>query len=224
MILKSRIKTRFVNLSNGSTFRNVNTVQENTTILVLGSGGLLNHGSGLGDVFEGVTTENDFVLLIGGFDSDVTDHFNATNTLFTHVVTDFNAFLVIDDGDVDGEMAVSRAHLELEALGDTLDHVGDVRADGTNAGQLLTFTEPDSNTDFTRLLGHFDGNVLEVTFQGATGSSDLDTTGSDFNFDVLGDSDKISLIDLLHLKWNNFSIIWKRIILNMKIKDIWMDQ
>lgn len=195
------LKTEGGDLSNdGGAFRDVDTVQEDTTILVFSSGGLLDHGSGLGDVFEGGAAEDDFVFLVGGFDGDIPDHSDATNTLFTHVVTDFDAFLVIDDGDVDGEMAVGSAHLELESLGDTLDHVRDVGADGTDASQIFAFSEPNGNANFTGLLGHFDSDVFEVAFQSATGSSDLDTASSDFNFDVLGDSDKISLINLLHLK------------------------
>lgn len=118
--------------NNGGAFRNVNTVQENTTILILSSSRLLDHGSRLGDVIEGRAADNDFVLLVGGFDGDITNHFNTTNTLFTHVVTDFDAFLAINDGDVNGEMAVSSAHLELEALSDTLDHVSDVSTDCTD--------------------------------------------------------------------------------------------
>lgn len=186
-------------LSNdGGAFRNVDTVQEDTAILVLGSGRLLDHGSRLGNVFDGRSAEDDFVLLVGGLDGDIPGHFNATNALLTHIITDFNGLLVIDDGNVNGEMAVSRAHLELEALGDTLDHILDVGADGTNTGEILALTEPNGNADFTGLLGHFDSDVFEVALEGSTGTGDLDAAGSDFNLDVLGDNDKISLVNELH--------------------------
>lgn len=184
--------------NNGGTFRDVDTVQENTAILVLGSGGLLNLGSGLGDVFEVGTTDNDFVLLIGSFDSDVTNHLDAANALFTHVVTDFDALLVINDGNVNGEMAVGRTHLELEALGDTLDHVINVSADGLDASDFLATTEPLGDADLVTSDGHFDSDVLEAAFQGTTGTSDFDDAGVDFNLDAFGNVDNISLVDSFH--------------------------
>ena len=52
-------------------------------------------------------------------------------------------------------MAISRAHLELETLSDTLDHVLDVRADGTNAGQILTLTRTKRQRELYRWFGSF---------------------------------------------------------------------
>ncbi len=41
----------------------------------------------------------------------------------------------------DGEVRVDRAHLVSEALGDTLDHVADVRDDSVDAGEALAVAE-----------------------------------------------------------------------------------
>lgn len=58
---------------------------------------------------------------------------------------------------------------------DTLDHVGDVGDDGTNAGDVLAGTEPDGYLDglLAELL-ELDGSVAKVALEGSTRASNLD--------------------------------------------------
>jgi len=55
--------------------------------------------------------------------------------------------LVLLEVDVDGEMGVDVAHLVLEALCDTDDHVVDERADSSQAGDLFAHTMVELNVD-----------------------------------------------------------------------------
>jgi hypothetical protein len=60
-------------------------------------------------------------------------------------------------------MGVDVAHLVLEALGNTNDHVVDEGADGTESGDILTGTVVDLKSDDVGLdLGEVDGDVAEV--------------------------------------------------------------
>ena len=103
--------------SDGSALRDVDTVQEHTDILILDTGGLLDRGSGLGNVIKRVSTENNLVLLIcRGFNSDTFQHVNLANELLTQEVADFNDLSGISDRKIDGEMGVGTAHLVLETL------------------------------------------------------------------------------------------------------------
>lgn len=47
------------------------------------------------------------------------------------------SLLVLLNVDVDGEMGVDVTHLVLVTLGNTDDHVGDQRLDGTESGNIL---------------------------------------------------------------------------------------
>lgn len=56
------------------------------------------------------------------------------HALLAEEVADLNG--LPGDGDVDGEMGVTEAHLVQVTLGDTRDHVLHVRADGADARKL----------------------------------------------------------------------------------------
>jgi hypothetical protein len=73
---------------------------------------------------------------------------------------DLNRLLVVSDDDVDGEMGVDHAHLVGEAVGDTLDHVLDLGADGAEASNVLATSVPDDEADLVDgLEGLLGGNL-----------------------------------------------------------------
>jgi len=93
---------------------------------------------------------------------DALQKLHLPDTLLSQEVTDLNS--VSRKGHIDGEMRVYETHLVKESLGDTNHHVVNVRADGTDACELLTGGEPDVDADrgLSDLFEvHLD--VLEVT-------------------------------------------------------------
>ena len=139
-------------------------------------------GSTLTDVLKVDSTENDLILLVSHVNGDSLQHGHTADNLLTDEVADLNALLAIDNGQVDGEVSVGRAHLVLVALGDTLDHVLDVRADGADAGQVLVATEPHAQLQLVLAsAGNLQGNEGKVALQGTTGTSDLDLAAGQIN-------------------------------------------
>jgi hypothetical protein len=64
-------------------------------------------------------------------------------------------------------MCVTKTHLILEALGNTGDHILDVRGDGSNGGKVLASTEPEIDLDLLVVdLLDVKRHVLEVTCKG----------------------------------------------------------
>lgn len=140
-----------------------------TDILVADLADLLDIGGALGDVLERVAGEDELVLL-GGGDSDLNTlgHGHAVDDLLANEVADLNleeaGLLVLLKVDVDGKMGVDVAHLVLEALGDTDDHVVDDGADGAQSGDILAVAVVDLDRD--GVLGgvaEADSQVAEVS-------------------------------------------------------------
>ena len=69
-------------------------------------------------------------------------HPNAPNELLAQEVTNLHKGSSLGDGAVDGEMGIDRTKFVLVAVGDALDHVLDVGADGAHCGQLFLLAEP----------------------------------------------------------------------------------
>lgn len=91
-------------------------------------------GAGQGDLGDVNTGDFDLVLDIVGSDvGDAVQKGDTSHLLLTQEVADLNDVLavVLDAGHVDRKVGIAEAHLVLEALGDTNDHVLDVRADGS---------------------------------------------------------------------------------------------
>lgn len=137
-------------------------------ILVPHSADLLDICGTLGNVLEGVAEEDELILLgLGDLNIDTGLHNDAANDLLADEVADLNleetGLGILINVDVDGEMGVDVAHLVLEALGDTDDHVVDEGADGTESGDILTGTVVNLETDDVGLdLGEVHGDVAEV--------------------------------------------------------------
>jgi hypothetical protein len=194
-------KKRNLSGFNDVTFRDVDTIQELTDILVLDETRLLDIGSGLGDVFERVTGQNKFILLgLGSRDSDTFTHLDVEDDLLTQEVTDFNSIGGIVDDDVDGEMSINVTHLVFETLGDTSDHVVDQRADSTDTGNVLTETVVDNELDLITNNGNFNVQVTEVLVKSTTGTFNSNLARLDRDLDTFRDGEFVRLVDILHYK------------------------
>lgn len=164
---------------------------------------MVDHSSGLGDLLDVVTGEDDLILDLGGaVDLDAGEHLDDTLELLTKEVVDVDLLLVLRDEAVDGEMRIDETHLVLVAVGDASDHVLDVSGDGADGGDGLAGSEPHLKVDLF-VLGadkvHVDvADVLEAADEGATGAGDLDLTGADLDGDVLGDGDLFDDAEDLH--------------------------
>lgn len=129
--------------------RNIDTVQELTDILIASENGLMDRGSGLGNRLDVDTTDDDLILNVGGTeDSAALEHGDLTDLTLSKEVTNLNSvselglLVLVGDSQVDGEMVVDETHLVGVTLGDSDDHVADVRNDGANASQLLLGSPP----------------------------------------------------------------------------------
>ena len=69
-------------------------------------------------------------------------HAHTSNELLAQEVAHLDEGAALGDGAVDGEMSVDGAKFVLVAIGDALDHVLDVGADGAHSGQFFLLAEP----------------------------------------------------------------------------------
>ena len=122
--------------------RDVAAIEELTDILVLDEAGLVDESSGETDVLEVVAGDDDLILDAGALDLAAVSHLDVADTLLAEEVVDGEDGVVLDGVARDREVSVDEAHLVLEALGDTGDHVSDVRQDGLDASTLLTVRHP----------------------------------------------------------------------------------
>ena len=122
--------------------RDVAAIEELTDILVLDEAGLVDESSGETDVLEVVAGDDDLILDAGALDLAAVSHLDVTDTLLAEEVVDGEDGVVLDGVARDREVSVDEAHLVLEALGDTGDHVSDVGQDGLDASALLTVRHP----------------------------------------------------------------------------------
>lgn len=162
------------------------------------TGCLLNLGSRQRHVGDIITRKLNLVL--GSSTALVTDSvqkLDATDTLLSKEIT--NLHILTSQGNVDGEMGVHESHLVEESLRDTDEHVLNVRANGTDASELLTGGEPKIDADAlglnTFLIGGSEDtqvhvNVLEVTGKFTTWSLDVDNAGLDGDFNCWREGEK----------------------------------
>jgi hypothetical protein len=182
------------------TFRNVNTIQELTDILVLDETRLLDISGGLRNVFKRVTSDGKFILLVlGSLDCNTFTHLDVEDNLLTQEVTDLNSIRRVVDNDVDGEMSINVTQLVLETLGDTSDHVVDQRTDSTDTSDVLTETVVDDKLDVVTSNSDFNVQVTEVLVKNTTRTFNGDLTGLDGNLDTLRDGEFVLLINVFHV-------------------------
>ena len=161
----------------------VDSIKELTQILIAHVGSLLNLSRGEGNKSNIVPRESNLILNISRpviFHSILES--NLAHPLLSQKVADLN-FVAIE-GNIDGKVGIHEAHLVLETTCDSNEHVVDMRAHGTDAGELLAVGEPQVNTD--RVVSYFAEvhvDVLEVAFKTAARSGDLNMA----RFDLHGD-------------------------------------
>lgn len=171
--------------TNATLLADVDSIEELTDILFLDAGDVVDLGSRLGHLLEVVSGEDDLVLDVGRADGDSVEHVDGTVDLLSQEVDDLDDLSVVTDGGRDGEVCVDKAHLVLEALGDTEDQVVDVRADGADAGDVLLVSEPDLDNDLSLSNVDVRGEVLERAGEGSTGANNGDHTGPDGDGDCV---------------------------------------
>lgn len=86
-------------------------------------------------------------------------------------------------------------------IGDSVDQVGDVGADGPDGGQFLLLSEPLLDADLV-FGGHEDvhGQMLEGLGEGAALALDGHHTGLDGHVDALRDGNGLVAVQSLHLE------------------------
>lgn len=105
---------------NSGFFWHIKTIQEHSDILVFDSGGLLDEGGWPGHILQGVTLDNQFILLVRwvGY-CDTRCHLNPPDVFLSEEVTDLNNAVALGSDTVDREMGVYSAHFVLESSGDS---------------------------------------------------------------------------------------------------------
>ena len=143
----------------------------------------------MGDVLERVASQDKLILLRSGDGSiNTLGHSDSADNLLANEVSDLDLpqtrLGVLLKVDVDGKMGVDVAHLVLETLGDTNDHVVDDGADGAQSGDVLTLAMVNLNGNNALLgLTKVDGDVAEVLDELASGSLDGDNSRLDRDLD-----------------------------------------
>merc|ERR1712022_58984 len=94
------------------------------------------------------TFEDKFVLDIYVVsDGNTLDHVDVLDVLATKEVLDLNAGAILGDDGVDGEMSIYQPHFVHKALGDTGDHVINVRFERVNSAGLPVAAEPHADSE-----------------------------------------------------------------------------
>lgn len=178
-------------LGNGSLFRDVNSIKKLSQILFANVGSLLDLCTRERHHGNVIANETNFILDIGTsnvFDSR--QKLDLADTLFSQKVSNLDC--ISRQCNIDWEMRIDKAHLVDEPLSDTGNHVINVRADGSDASKLFASSKPEINLNSISLVSFFvfvfnnsavHGNVLEVAFKSAAGSSHFDFTSIALDFD-----------------------------------------
>lgn len=195
-----------------TTLGNVDTIQELTDILVSDSADLLDVGTVLGNSLQGVTRQDQLVLLGGGvLDGDTIEDLHLSDSLLTQEVSDLNVLLAVNlnNVDVDWEMRIDVSHLVLVTLGDTGNQVSNQGLDGSQSSNVLSVTVVDSDLDgLVGNLGEGNVNVLQVLGQLTSWTGDLDGSGLDVDGNALWDFQDLIGLDVLHcwMRWKIFTV------------------
>lgn len=187
---------------NQATLGNIDTIQELTDILVSDSADLLDVSSVLGNSLQGVTGQNQLILLGGGvLDSDTVEDLHLSDSLLTQEVSDLHKLLAVglNNVDVDWEMRIDVSHLVLVTLGDTGDQVGNQGLDSSQSSNVLSVTVVDGDLDSSvGNLGEGNVNVLQVLDQFTSWAGDLDGSGLDVDGDASWNVQDLVGLDVLH--------------------------
>lgn len=171
-------------LSHNGLLTDVDTIQELTNILILNHGGLRDLSTGQGNLGKINTRDFNLILDIGSaLVCHTIQELNTAHLLLTQKVADLHSGT--DAGNVDWKVCIAEAHLVLEALGNTSNHVFDVGADSSDGSNVLSVAEPqvDLQSLATIDLLNINGNVLERSGQGTLWTLDDNIASLDLNSD-----------------------------------------
>ncbi|KAH3674063.1 hypothetical protein OGATHE_002043 [Ogataea polymorpha] len=200
---ESHIKNYLRNrLHNVASFRNIDTVQELSDILVSDPADLLNVCARLRHVLERVSLDNELVFLGGGDDGlAALPHLDFSEPFFSQEVSDLDVLLTIlvHNVDVDREVGIHKPHLVSEADSDALDQVGNDRFHGSQRGDMFSVSVV--NSDFNLCIGQLgEGNidVAQVFLQFTARASHEDVTRLNDERHVLRNVEDFGGLDILH--------------------------
>merc|ERR1740128_1233738 len=148
-----------------------------------------------------VTISSSFWALL--FSTVTPGHAHLPDVLLSQEVPDLDQGTALCDGAIDGEMSVDGPHLEQESIGDTLEQVLDVAADGPDGSDLLLLSEPLLYLD-GHFVGHVDvhGQVLEALDEGSPGSLHGHNTGLNTGLQPLRNSNQLKRVQFLHFSFS----------------------
>lgn len=186
-------------------FRNIQTIQELPDILVSYSANLLDVGGALRDVLEGISEQDELILLCRRhLNVNSWLHDNSSDDLLANEVSDFDlvksSLVVLVYVDVDGEMCVDISHLVSETLGDANDQVIDEGSDSSEGSNVLSgaMVKLDVDNVFLRVR-EIDGQVAQVLGEFTSWTFDCDLSRLDGDLDTLRDGQGLIRMNVLHL-------------------------
>jgi hypothetical protein len=154
-----------------------------------------------------IVTSDDQLILLGSRDLniDTLQHLDTESDLLSQEVTDLNFLTIIVNNNVDGKMGIYVAHLVLETLGDTSDHVVDDGADSTDASNVLAVAVVDNELELLLTNGlDLHVKVTEVLGELTSRPLDSDNARLDGDINVLGNDELVVLVDVLFTKKYNY--------------------
>src|SRR3989338_1978789 len=198
-----------------SSFTDVNTVQELTDILVLNKSSKMDSSSGVGNEFQVVTGDLNFVLLTCNFNNNTFSHVDLSDSLFTQEVSDFNILLVIRNLTVDWEMRIDKSHLVFVSLSNTNNHVLYMSSNSSDERAFLSVTVELLNDNlsewsfFSWLFNKdIELNMLEVSGQCTSWTSNNNTSSLDGDGDTLWDLDCFLNVKIFHFLATIFDVFF----------------
>jgi len=171
-------ETAFLQFLDDVTFLgHIDTVQELSDILVSNQADLVDVCTGLGNFLDGNTRNNKLILLsLGDLSLDILWNVNSSELLVTQEVSDLDNLMAVllDNRDIDREMCIDKSHLVKETNGNTCNHVGDERLDGSQSGDMSSVSIMDVCLDEVLADRHESHvNVLQVLSQGTLWTGNL---------------------------------------------------
>ena len=132
--------------------------------------------------------------------SQITEHRNRSNNLFSQKVSDFDPLSSANDLGVDWEVRVHHSHNVSVLLRDTDNHVIDMGGDGSQGGDLLGQTEEQRYFNLLSAFQQVDGDwqVPEVPMQFFAARSDCYLSGFHLNLHVVRNDEDLVASDRLH--------------------------
>lgn len=194
-------KLNSLEFGDGTGVGHVDSIQEFTNILALDQTRLVDQSSAPRGQIDVGSHQVQLILSALVFrDLGISEHVDGSDNFFSQEVTDLDALSSVGDGSGDREMRVHQTQGVLKLLGHTSHHVTNVRADRSQAGDLLRQSEVEGDLDFAAPIRQVDGDrkMAEVSLQLSMGTGDLDLAGRDLHGNSLGDGHGLFGFDGFH--------------------------